>query len=104
MTKTRRNVSIGHINQKKRGTLPLVFILVGVAILAIAAFFAIPKKSSSYTPDVAGKPNLVADKESLDLGNVKLGIPVSVSFKLKNTGDQPVQFLEAPYIEIKEGC
>ena len=82
----------------------MFFILGGVVILAIAAFFALPKKSSSYTPNVTGKPNLVADKETVDLGNVKLGTPVSVSFELKNTGDQPVQFSKAPYIEIKEGC
>lgn len=104
MAKTRRNIPKGHQSQKKNGNLPLFIILGGVAILIIAAFFAFQKKPSSYTPEVAGKPNLVADKESVDLGNVKLGNTVNVSFELKNTGDQPVQFSKAPYIEIKEGC
>jgi hypothetical protein len=104
MAKTRRNVPKGHRDQKKSNRLPLYFILGGIAVLIIAAFFAFPKKSSSFTPEVTGKPNLVADKEAVDLGDVKLGQTVNVSFELKNTGDRAVEFSKAPYIELKEGC
>ena len=57
MAKTRRSVPKGHQSQKKSGNLPLFIILGGVAILIIAAFFAFQKKPSSFTPEVAGKPN-----------------------------------------------
>ena len=49
-------------------------------------------------------PKLAADKTKIDLGNVPLGQTVSVSFEITNIGDQSLQFSEAPYIEVKEGC
>lgn len=104
MAKTRRNIPKGHHDPKKGNRLPLFFILGGIAVLVIAAIFAFPKKSSSFTPEVTGKPNLVADKEKVDLGDVKLGQTVNVSFELKNTGDRAVVFSKTPYIELKEGC
>jgi hypothetical protein len=47
---------------------------------------------------------LKADKEKVDLGQVKLGQNVKVAFVLTNVGDKPLRFTEAPYIEVKEGC
>ena len=76
----------------------------GALILIVAAFFAFQKKPSSYTPEVTGRSNLTVDKSSVDLGDVKLGNPVEVSFELKNTGDRPLQFSKTPYIELIEGC
>ena len=78
--------------------------LAGAAILLIAAFFAFQKKPTSFTPEVTGSPSLKADKEKVDLGDVKLGQTVEVSFEIINVGDQPLIFSKAPYIEVKEGC
>jgi hypothetical protein len=44
------------------------------------------------------------DKEKVDLGEVKLGKTVEVSFELTNVGDQTLRFSEQPFIEVKEGC
>lgn len=78
--------------------------LAGAAILLIAAFFAFQKKPTSFTPEVTGSPSLKADKEKVDLGDVKLGQTVEVSFEIRNVGDQPLKFSKAPFIEVKEGC
>ena len=104
MAKTRRSTSKGHKPQASGSKLPLFLMLGGALILIIAAFFAFQKKPSSFTPEVTGRPNLTADKTSVDLGDEKLGNPVEVSFELKNTGDRPLQFSKAPYIELIEGC
>jgi hypothetical protein len=112
MAKTRRSINKGHKPQtpdgkplsKLRSKLPIFLVLGGALILIIAAFFAFQKKPSSFTPEVTGRPNLTADKTSVDLGDEKLGNPVEVSFELKNTGDRPLQFSKAPYIELIEGC
>ena len=104
MAKTRRSTVKGRKSQTSGGKLPLFLVLGGALILIVAAFFAFQKKPSSFAPQVSGRPNLTADKTSVDLGDVKLGNPVEVSFELKNSGDRPLQFSKAPYIELIEGC
>lgn len=58
----------------------------------------------AFTPEVIGAAKLKVDKESVDLGDRKVGQPVSVSFEITNVGDQPLRFTQLPYIEVKEGC
>ncbi len=88
----------------KRSKLPIFFLVGGVAILAISLFFALRKPAAPYVPEVTGNPSIQVDKEKVDLGNMKLGNTAQVSFEVKNVGDQPLRFTEAPYIEVKEGC
>lgn len=90
--------------QVKNNKLPIFLVIGGALILLIAAFFAFQKKSTPFTPEITGGPSLKTDKEKVDLGDVKLGNPVQVSFILTNVGDQPLRFSEVPYIEVKEGC
>jgi hypothetical protein len=59
---------------------------------------------TNYVPEVKGAPAVKVDKEKVDLGNVKLGQTVSVSFDVTNVGDQPLRFKEKPYVEVVEGC
>ena len=54
--------------------------------------------------EVYGAPSMKVDRGLVDLGDVRLGQAVQVSFRLTNVGDQPLRFLEQPYIEIVEGC
>jgi len=104
MSKVKRGVSKSRQVQRKHNKLPLIMALAGAAILLIAAFFAFQKKPTSFTPEVTGSPSLKADKEKVDLGDVKLGQTVEVSFEIRNVGDQPLKFSKAPFIEVKEGC
>jgi len=55
-------------------------------------------------PEVTGAPKLKVDKESINLGDRKVGQLVSASFEITNVGDQPLRFTEAPYIEVAAGC
>ena len=54
--------------------------------------------------EVNGSPSMKVDKEQVDLGDVKLGQTVEVTFQVTNVGDQPLRFEEQPYIEVVEGC
>jgi hypothetical protein len=54
--------------------------------------------------EVNGAPSIKVDKEQVDLGDVKLGKTVEVTFKVTNVGDQTLRFQEQPYIEVVEGC
>jgi hypothetical protein len=56
------------------------------------------------TPEVTGAPKLKADHAEINLGDVKLGNTTKAEFALTNAGDQPLQVIEKPYIEVLEGC
>ena len=88
---------------------PLVAIVAGVLVLAAAAFAFWQNgnstgPSASFTPEAKGAPRLKADKQKVDLGNVKLGQTVQVSFEITDTGDQPLRFAKDPFVEVVEGC
>jgi hypothetical protein len=67
-------------------------VLIGCAAAPVAA------------PEATGAPRLKVDKESIDLGDQKVGHLVSAAFEITNVGDQPLRFTEVPYIEVAAGC
>ncbi|MDP2965184.1 MAG: hypothetical protein Q8N39_03985 [Pelolinea sp.] len=74
--------------------------LIGLAVWGVAA------KSSSQKVQiqVVGSPKIWVDQESFDYGNVRLGTPIFPVIRVANIGDQPLIFIEAPYIEVLAGC
>lgn len=90
----------------QKSLMPLALISLGVILLV--AFFAFRPRGAridpNYVPEVKGAPSLKADKEQIDFGDVKLGEWVSASFELTNVGDEKLQFIKKPYIEVREGC
>jgi hypothetical protein len=84
--------------------MPLVAILGGVLLIGLAYWGLSDKSTAKANIEVTGSPALKADKEKVDLRDVKLGQPVEVSFQLTNVGDQTLRFTKEPYIEVVEGC
>ncbi|HEX9090291.1 MAG TPA: hypothetical protein VF831_02325 [Anaerolineales bacterium] len=84
---------------------PLLFLVGGGVLLIFGAVIVLNKPSQAKVPiEVSGSPSLKVDKVRVDLGNVKLGRTVDVSFQLTNVGDQTLRFAKTPYIEVVEGC
>lgn len=85
--------------------LPFFLILGGAAIL-IAALLIISNQSPPNPAgiEVTGTPRLKTDKQTIQMGDVKLGTSVKASFVLTNVGDQPLRLTKAPYVELIEGC
>ena len=79
-------------------------VLVGAGIILIGVIGWYVFRSPSALIEVKGAPSLKTDKNSVDLGDVKLGAVVEASFQLTNVGDQPLRLTEAPYTELLEGC
>jgi hypothetical protein len=97
------------VNPQKKSTPPIWLLLLvgaGAALLVLVALSAVAQNSgaSPTQPQVSGAPKVVADKEKVDLGDVKLGQTVDVSFEITNAGDQPLRFTGKPYVEVKAGC
>ncbi len=84
--------------------IPMIVALAGVALVGLAFWGLRSKPANKANIEVTGAPAWKADKEQVDLGDVKLGQTVEVSFQLTNVGDQTLRFSEAPYIEVVEGC
>jgi hypothetical protein len=78
-------------------------LLAGALVVGTAALLAWRGALPASTT-TGGAPSLKADKEKVDLGDVRLGQTVSVAFELTNTGAAPLRFREAPYVEVVEGC
>ena len=84
---------------------PLLILVGGGLLLIFVAISVLNKPSQAKVPiEVSGSPSLKVDKQKVDLGNIKLGRTVDVSFELTNVGDQTLRFAKAPYIEVVEGC
>jgi hypothetical protein len=103
---SRKSTKPGQARPAQRIPWPLLMIGGGLILLAVVVVwgFAQPAAGSKIPVEVQGAPKLKIDRQKVDLGDVKLGQTVSVSFKLSNAGDQPLRFSEAPYIELVEGC
>lgn len=82
----------------------LLPVTAGILLLAAVAVLVWRNNTQPASAGTAGTPSLKADKEMVDLGDVRLGETVSVAFKLTNTGTAPLRFSEAPYVEVVEGC
>jgi hypothetical protein len=92
-------------HRKEKSSWPLVVLISGSLLLILAFVFAFTEPwKPKATIEITGSPSLRVDQEKVDLGNVKLGQMVQVSFQLTNVGDQTLRFTEAPIIEVKEGC
>ncbi len=90
--------------QRNKPWLPIIVALTGVVLVGLAFWGLRGKPASNANIEVTGAPSLKADKEKVDLGNVKLGQTVEVSFQLTNVGDKTLRFKEQPFIEVVEGC
>jgi hypothetical protein len=84
---------------------PAFLAIAGLALIGLAVIVIGGQVSGNFGELTgSGAPALQVDKEKVDLGDVKLGQPVSVSFKLTNAGTKPLRFSQEPYIQVVEGC
>ena len=81
-----------------------MIIVAGLAVIVAAIAGSNNAASVKPTLEVSGAPALKVDKEKVDLGDLRLGQTVQVSFDVTNVGDQPMRFKEKPYVEVVEGC
>ena len=79
----------------------LLVIMIGIVLLTNLGRGS---SASSSPAQATGQPKLAVDREQIDFGKVPLDIPVKATFKLSNVGDQPLQILNQPVVEVKQGC
>jgi hypothetical protein len=98
------------LRQRHAPRSPWPFVLMGggvllAALVAFAVWQATAPGAGPKVPvEVKGAPSIKVDKDEVDLGRVKLGQTVEVTFNVANVGDKQLRFAETPYVELVEGC
>jgi cell division septal protein FtsQ len=90
--------------RQKPKWLPILIILGGLLVVGLAFLALRDKPNPAAAVEVSGAPSLKADKEKIDLGDMKFNQPAEVSFQIANVGDQTLRLTKDPYIEVVEGC
>jgi len=93
-------------SQKPSSSARWIWIVAGVLLFSVVGIFVWRGLGGSKTvpPQVTGAPSLVVDQTTIDEGEVKLGQTIRSAFRLQNVGDQPLQILGEPQVEVVEGC
>ncbi len=92
-------------HHRKKQPWPMLLLMGGALLLVVGAVFAFRKPPPPQAAiEVSGAPSLKVDRQTVNLGDVRLGQTVDVKFKLMNVGDQPLRFSQAPYVQVLEGC
>lgn len=85
---------------------PWLGAIAGLALLLIGGIvlWAVWGDSPSVPRQVTGAPRLAVVQPMIEEGDVKLGQTVRSTFRLQNVGDQPLEILGQPSVEVIEGC
>jgi hypothetical protein len=103
-----RDRTVKPVPSSSRRLLP--FLAAGAAVLLIVLGLLLLRRpgapaGASDIPILAtNMPRLAVDQKTMDFGKVPLDIPVKATFKLTNVGDQPLQILNKPIVEVRQGC
>ena len=83
--------------------------LAGIAVLLLIGGGSLMVWNSdnsqpTVTPQIIGSPRLTVDQTIVDEGYIQFNVPVQTTFRLSNIGDQPLNILGEPQVELVEGC
>lgn len=101
----KKNIKQSNVHKpKKKFPVWGVIILVVIFLAAILPLIG-NIRSSKVAIEVSGAPKIKVDQDYFDYGDVKNGgVPIRTAIQVSNVGDQTLDFMEAPYIELLEGC
>ncbi len=84
---------------------PWLWLVAGAAaVLIIGGVIILSAPASPAPSSVAGAPRLAVDRTAVDEGYQKFGASVHETFRLSNAGNQPLQVLGTPQVELVQGC
>lgn len=80
------------------------FAAVIVAALGIVLFTRDDSTPDDFVPQVIGAPRVAVAQDTFDYGDIRLGTTIETVFKVQNVGDKSLTILDAPQVEVLEGC
>ena len=109
----------GKRTQTRRSPWPVILVIGGVLLVAGVIAASLLNKSPQVQVDESGGPGTPAltitniekspeaqvDGLKVDFGAMQLGTGLaSLQLTLRNSGDKTLQFSQAPYIQLADGC
>lgn len=97
---------VRHKQQTSVGRFTWIWAAAGVLLLLVSGIVLWNRldREPATPPQVTGAPRLAVEQSTIDEGDVKLGKSIRSAFRLQNVGDQPLQILREPEVEVMEGC
>mgnify|MGYP001194506030 CR=1 FL=1 len=83
--------------------IPMVVVGAIAAVLALVALVT-GSREAPFTPQVTGAPRAELDRTSIDHGDVSFNKVVESVYRIRNVGDEPLQILGEPRVQVIEGC
>ena len=79
---------------------------IGVLLLVVGGVvvWTSSRPGTAVTPQAVGAPKLVVDQTVIDEGYMQYNVPVRTTYRLSNVGDQPLEIVGQPMVELVEGC
>lgn len=84
-----------------------IVIVSAMALLGAAFIFAPSIENDvpeDFVPEVTGAPRVSLSQDFVDFGDVQLNQTVEAVFHVTNVGDEVLNILDEPVVEVKEGC
>lgn len=82
-----------------------LFGLIGVIVLSAGIPLLNDFNKKTYESEYQGGPRISVDQDYFDYGEIPNGKdPIRTNIWVSNVGDRTLNFSEAPYIELVEGC
>jgi len=106
MGKSRKKARVPQGDGKSAKTLlRLGIVLVAIGVLMGGAALFLTPEQAAYIPEVIGGPRIAIAQEKFDYGDVKVNTPIETVFRVRNIGDEVLQFIDyEPPVELKDGC
>lgn len=112
MSKKKHHSQQKHVsNQKAKPAgagIPRKYAWIGGLVLVVVGLLAFATTNQKpvipFTPEVTGEPRAELDQTELDYGDVVLNTTLNSVFTVRNIGDQPLEILGEPVVELIEGC
>ena len=78
---------------------------IGVLLLIVGGVvWTSSRPGTAVAPQVVGTPKLKVDQTVVDEGYLQYNVPVRTTYRLSNVGDQPLEIVGQPTVELVEGC
>ena len=111
MSKKSHSKRIKRTKAPPKRQFPWLWVIMGGAVLLVIGGLSLLWPSSNsgvvtldVTPEVTGAPRLAVDQEVIDEGYIKLNNTIRTTFRLRNVGDEPLDVMGEPQVELAEGC
>ncbi|HPV05579.1 MAG: hypothetical protein WBH90_04550 [Aggregatilineales bacterium] len=107
MSHSRKRVQARRAQQaaQRKRLMAVAVAALGMVIVGVAALLLARSGSpTGYEPEYTGGPRVSLKQDFYNYGYVKHGTLITTDVEIGNVGDEPLQILDVPVVEVRDGC